>query len=117
MSTMAKFLWEILVPCQWNDGRPVRTRHHRVWDAKVRDICGGLTIMRPAVGQWVDPADGRLYHERVIPVRIMATEEEISAVVQATIQHYQQLVVMHFKVSEACVITPASPRQKEKFTR
>ena len=43
-------LWLILVPTIRNDGRPIRTRFHRVWDGKVRDISGGLTITPPVSG-------------------------------------------------------------------
>lgn len=30
--------WEILVPTQTNEGKPIRTRFHRVWDDKVEVI-------------------------------------------------------------------------------
>lgn len=94
-----KQLWEILVPTVRNDGRPIRTRCHRVWDAKVRGIAGGLTILTPARGQWVSPA-GELFAERMIPVRIMATAEEIEAIADETARFYEQLAVMYYKVSD-----------------
>lgn len=108
-------LWEILVPCQYNDGRPVRTRHHRVWDARVRAISGGLTILKPGVGQWEH--EGELYKERMIPVRIMATEEQMHAVADITIQHYEQLAVMFYRVSERCVVQHATKDQRARFAR
>lgn len=43
-------LYEILVPCQTNQGKPIRTRQHREWDRRVRLITGGLTILPPAKG-------------------------------------------------------------------
>jgi hypothetical protein len=64
-------LWEILVPTVRNDGSPIRVRFHRVWDSHVRKISGGLTILPVAKGQWLD--GDKLYAERMIPVRILAT--------------------------------------------
>lgn len=49
-----KSIWEILVPTVNNDGKPFKTRFHRVWDSKVRELVGGLTIMQPNIkGEWV----------------------------------------------------------------
>lgn len=91
-------LWEILVPTVRNDGRPYRTRYHRIWDAKVREITGGLTILAPAKGQWVSP-DGELFAERMIPVRIAATAEQMKAICDMTAKYYEQRAVMYYQVS------------------
>lgn len=95
-------LWEVLVPCKSNAGKPFRTRHHREWDVRVRRISGGLTIMRPAKGQWVH--GDTLYEDRVIPVRIACTEKQIMQIAKITIQHYDQLAVMVYRVSDKCVV-------------
>lgn len=108
-------LWEILVPCNWNDGKPIRTRHHRVWDERVRRITGGLTVLKPGKGQWEH--EGELFHDRVIPVRLMATRGQMEQVADITIQHYEQLAVMYYQVSSACVIWNATEEQKERFVR
>ncbi|AAT69496.1 gp20 [Alphaproteobacteria phage PhiJL001] len=108
-------LWEILVPCNWNDGRPVRTRHHREWDRRVRSETGGLTVLAPGKGQWEH--EGVLYRDRVIPVRIMATEEQMRRVADITIQHYEQLAVMFYLVSERAFIQDATEEQQSKFIR
>lgn len=100
-------LWEILVPCQWNDGRPVRTRHHREWDKRVRALAGGLTVYKPAKGQWVH--QGQLYAERMIPVRITCPEGLIRRIAFITLQHYAQKAVMVYLVSERCLIVEAEP--------
>lgn len=110
----ASELWEILVPCNWNSGRPIRTRHHRVWDERVRRVTGGLTVLKPGRGQWEH--EGELYHDRVIPVRIMATEEQMQTIGDITIQHYEQLAVMYYRVSERCIVHHATKSQTEKFT-
>lgn len=96
-------LYEILVPCVRNDGRPVRTRCHREWDSRVRRIAGGITVLTPARGQWVSP-DGRLFAERMIPVRIMCSAEQIEQIADMTAKFYDQLAVMFYKVSDAVCV-------------
>lgn len=102
---MSKGMWEILVPTarRLEPGKYYSTRYHRVWDAKVRAITGGLTIMSPASGQWVNPSTGELFKERMIPVRIMATREEIEKVVDITIKYYDQLAVLCYKISDEVI--------------
>lgn len=102
MAAQATELWEILVPCQYNNGKPVRTRHHREWDKRVRQIAGGLTIMKPARGQWVH--HGALFEERMIPVRIACDLVQISRIARITLLHYKQLAVMVYKVSDFCLV-------------
>lgn len=92
-------LWEILVPTIRNDGRPIKTRFHRVWDEKVRAISGGLTIMPPSKGQWKSP-EGSLFVERMIPVRIVATEKQIDQIIDMTLAYYEQLAVLAYKLSD-----------------
>lgn len=111
------YMWEVLVPCQWNDGIPIRTRHHREWDKRVMKITGGQTIMPPAMGRWEDPDTGKVYFDRVIPVRIMCTEAQMVEVCNLVIQHYEQKAAMYFKLSDAACIQPATEAQKAKFRR
>lgn len=96
-------LWEILVPTIRNNGKPFRTKHHKEWDKQVKRITGGLTVLRPAKGQWVAPT-GHEFNERMIPVRIMCGEEDIKEIARRTIKHYDQLAVFYYKVSEDCRI-------------
>lgn len=94
-----KMLWEVLVPTVRNDGRPFRTCYHRVWDEKVRNVSLGLTVMPPSIsGQWISP-EGDLYKERMIPVRIVATEAEIREIVTMTRRYYDQEAILYFLVS------------------
>lgn len=98
-------LWEILVPTVRNDGRPIRTRFHRVWDQKIREIAGGLTIMPVAKGQWVS-GDGALFKERMIPVRISCQPEHVARIIDVTLKHYDdQIAVMCYRISEDVRIT------------
>ena len=97
-------LWEILVPTIRPDGRPIRVRFHRVWDEKVRTISGGLTILQPAKGQWISP-DGKLFKERMIPVRILATGEQIRRIIDMTLKYYEQEAVLCYVVSSEVILT------------
>jgi hypothetical protein len=96
-------LYEILVPTVRNDGQPFRLRHHRVWDAKVRGIAGGLTVLTPAKGQWVAPC-GTVFAERMIPVRIACSHDQIERIADYTAKHYGQQAVMYWKVSDEVVV-------------
>ncbi|HTE58141.1 MAG TPA: hypothetical protein VK694_05340 [Verrucomicrobiae bacterium] len=99
-------LWEVLVSANDNEGNEFPVEHHHVWDEGVRDITGGLTIMRTAKGQWLD-AEGNLFAEKVIPVRVACGEAEIRQIMELTIQHYGQLAVMASQISERVIILEA----------
>lgn len=98
-------LWEILVPTEkrLQPGKFYTARYHRVWDSKVREITGGLTILTPAKGQWISPS-GELFVERMIPVRIAATREQINEIIDLTLEYYDQLAVMCYKVSDEVIV-------------
>ena len=109
-----KVLYEILIPTMFGYPlvSPISTKHHKNWDKEVIKITGGMTLMKPAQGRWVDK--GIEYPERVIPVRIMCEENEISnpngditgwnksqinKIVQFTLKHYRQKAVMYYVIS------------------
>lgn len=96
-------LWEILVPTVRNNGKPYKTRYHRVWDKKVRLLSGGLTICPVAKGQWISP-DGILFEERMIPVRILATKTQIEEIINFTIKYYDQEAVLTYKISNEVIL-------------
>ena len=103
MNGSGKGLWEILVPTVGNDGKPFRLhRDHKPWDAKVQVICGGLTLMPVLNGRW--SYKGAEFKERMIPVRIMATHEEMEQIVDMTMEHYDQLAVMAYKVADEVIL-------------
>ena len=110
--TTNKGMWEILVPTErrLEPGKYYTTRFHRVWDAKVRDITGGLTIMTPARGQWINPSTGELFQERMIPVRVLATREEMEKVVDLTLKYYNQLAVLCYKISDEVILKFQDPK-------
>lgn len=104
-----KELWEILVPTLMGDTqKPVRLRHHRQWDHFVRSRAGGLTILKPAKGQWISQTDD-LYEERVIPVRIACSRKDILEICEFTLGHYRQLTVMAYRVSDEVIFMDKKP--------
>lgn len=74
--------------------KPIRLRHHKNWDSYVKNIAGGLTILKPAKGVWVCPESKELYAERMIPVEIACNEKQMDKIAEFTKQHYRQLAVM-----------------------
>jgi hypothetical protein len=60
--------------------------------------------MAPARGQWIHPATGELFRERMIPVRVMATRKEIEKVVDLTLEYYDQLAVLCYKISNEVIL-------------
>jgi hypothetical protein len=95
-------LWEVLVPKADNDGNEYSLNYHRTWDTIVREMCGGLTIMRSAKGVWVDGSD--VYEERMIPVRITCDRETLMEILKATKTYYRQIAIFACKVSEEVII-------------
>lgn len=94
-----KAIWEILVPTVNNSGKPFKTRYHRVWDSKVRETIGGLTIMTPNIkGEWVSP-EGDIFAERMIPVRLYCTEIDMKIIAAFTKDYYEQEAIMYYQIS------------------
>ena len=97
-------VWEILVPRRFNNGKPVRLKHHQAWDAKVRAIARGLTIMVPTVkGEWIS-LDGELFIDSTIPVRVSCERGHIEEIMDMTAAHYRQKAVMAYKLSDDVLI-------------
>lgn len=99
----AKSLWEILVPKYSNHRNEYTIEYHRQWDEKVREISNGLTILRTAKGQWIDEK-GKLFDERMIPVRIYCTGKDIMEIVKFTKKYYNQKKVMAYEISQNVIM-------------
>ena len=100
---MTASLWEILVPTCSNEGKPFRLRYHKVWDKQIKKISGGMTILPVAKGKWINPK-GTIFEERMIPVRIIATREQMEKIVDLTIKYYNQEAVLAYKISEEYIL-------------
>lgn len=100
-----------MVPTLYGDTeKPIRTKHHKKWDEYVRKITGGLTINGVSKGQWVDPNTGALWVERIIPVQIACTPDQIKKIVNFTLEHYRQKAVMYCVLSSEVRIVKAKPK-------
>jgi len=97
-----KEFWEILIPTVRNSGVPFRTRFHKVWDKKVEAISGGLTVLTPGRGTWLH--EGKKMRERMIPVRIMCTRGQIEQIIDLTLEHYDQIAVMAYRISDVILM-------------
>ena len=100
---MNEELWEILVPASNNKDKKFSYEHHKAWDAFVKQITGGVTIMKTAKGQWVSP-HGQLYVDRMIPCRIVCNEEQMNKIINFTIDHYDQEAVLAYKISNNVIL-------------
>ena len=95
-------LYEILVPCKFEDTqKPVSTRHHQEWDKMIRRLAGGLTVFKPTIkGEWVNEEDGQIYNDRTIPVRIACSRSIIMRICEFTKHHYRQKAVFAYRISD-----------------
>ena len=105
----SKSLWEILVPSHSNEGIEYRLDYHKEWDKKVRDISGGLTVLRTAKGEWLND-EGRLFFDRMIPVRIYCSEPDIDRIIELTSSHYHQEAVLAYQVSTNVKLVHRKPQ-------
>ena len=100
---MNKQLWEILVPASNNKDMKFTYEHHKEWDSFVKAISGGVTIMKTAKGEWINPK-GVLFVDRMIPCRIVCSEEQIKVIIDFTIKHYNQEAVLAYKISDNVIL-------------
>lgn len=98
MQSRKKELWEILVPKYSNNNVEYTLDYHHKWDEQVRNIAGGITILRTAKGHWVNPG-GNIFVEEMIPVRIYCSEQNIEKIIDLTLEHYEQEAVFAYKIS------------------
>ena len=91
-------VWKILVPANNNQAIEFSISHHHEWDEFVRKLVGGVTIMKSAKGQWVNP-NGQLYTDKMIPCEISCTKQQIKAIAHFTKHHYRQEAIAYYKIS------------------
>jgi hypothetical protein len=74
-----------------------------VWDKRVKEVSGGMTIHMPSIGKWVSP-EGKVFEERMIPVNFIATEAQARDIVRHTIEYYEQEAVLCIKLAEDFIL-------------
>lgn len=96
-------LWEILVPYVM-DGKMVPVFYHQKWDKKVIKITQGLTFATDnPQGKWLDK-NGQISGEKMIPVRIACTEDQIKQIMELTLEHYEQEAIFVTLISKKVLI-------------
>lgn len=95
--------WEILVPAYSNKGKKYSVNYHRTWDEKVRENTGGLTILRSAKGHWTN-SQGKIFTEKMIPVRMYCTRSQIERIIDFTLRHYDQEAVLAYEISQNVIL-------------
>lgn len=84
-------LYEILVPVQ-----NISIIHHRAWVLKVCTIAGGGFINN----RWLKDCETWInLNQQVTSVKIFATHEQMKAIANFTLKHYQQKFVMYYIIS------------------
>jgi hypothetical protein len=110
-SSKKEEMWEILVPAS-NKIQEFTYEHHKAWDEFVIGISGGITIMKTVKGEWVSPNNVR-FKDRMIPVRIKCSGDDIDKIIDFTIKHYEQEAVLAYKISEEVILRNKSELEDE----
>ena len=101
---MDRQVWEIYVPTMRKDGRPIRTRFHRVWDQKVMKITDGLSVHSPSLGRWLN-SGGQVFRDRMIPVRIVATHDQMEKIIDMTLKYYEdEEAILCYRISNDVIL-------------
>lgn len=100
---MKQELWEILVPASNNKDQNFSYKHHKEWDAFVKKITNGLTIMKTAKGEWISPT-GKIHVDRTIPCKIVCNEKQINEIIDFTLTHYNQEAVLAYRISTNIIL-------------
>lgn len=95
-------MWEILVPAS-NKEKEFTYEHHKAWDEYVISKSGGITVMRTVKGEWISPNNVR-FKDRMIPVRIYCTGDDIEEIIDFTIKHYDQEAVLAYRISDDVIL-------------
>ena len=90
-------LYEILIPRADNQKNIFSRAHNLLWENEARKIAGGLSVCPPIEGQWEN--DGKVYREKMIPVRIACSARKIAKLVNFAKLHFRQLSIMYYPVS------------------
>lgn len=66
-------------------------------------ISTGMTVLMPTKGKWRN-LNNILYDERMIPVRISCTREQLMQILNMTKKFYDQEKVLAIKISEEVIL-------------
>lgn len=103
-------LYEILVPAWDKNSEEIPLEHHKEWDSKVIALTGGLTVLHSISGKWIN--DGSPIHEKMIPIRIACDFRTIHQIIKMTAEHYDQIAVIGYKISDMVFIYSEDRKSK-----
>lgn len=105
-------LWEILVPLASNDGVPFSEDQHEAFRRVVRGLPGNRgTTTRPAGdGDWQDCDTGKVYAEKMIPIRFRACKADVQRIAEHARKFYGQIAVMAYKIASGHDIIVATAK-------
>jgi hypothetical protein len=94
-------LWEILVPIASNEGVPFPEGHHQAFRRIIRSLPGnsGTTTLPAGDGDWQDNDTGKVYAEKMIPIRFRACRADADRMAEHACRFYDQIVVMAYRVA------------------
>lgn len=92
-------MWTILVPHIKNG-----FELHQKFDDYVIDIAGGLSVLMPTIkGKWQSKQKD-LFIERMIPVNVYCTKEQMKSIVGFAAKHYNQKAICYWLAAEEVFI-------------
>jgi len=98
------YMWEIFVPTSDRNGALIPTAYHQRWDEQVSKIVGGVTLTNAVKGRWVSNTSDAIVKEKIIPVRVAATEKQIDEILDITVEFYNQEAVLCYLVSDRVIL-------------
>ena len=97
-------LYEILIPIINNRGERFSAEHHKKWNNKALKIAGKFIIMKVIKEEWINLFGKEFYKNKMIPIRISCTKNQIEKIIQITIKHYNQEVILAYIISEKALL-------------
>ena len=95
--------WLVFVPTYSKEGKEFAIEHHRAFDRFVRERTGGLTLLRSAKGEWINPT-GKLYREGMIPVIIVGKRSHIIEILDFIKTHYDQEAALALRIADEVLL-------------
>lgn len=77
----------------------------QAWSRDAMRLAGGVTVFPEAQGAWRDPADGKVYLDKMIPHRVLCTAETAQALLEIAFRLFaDQKAIFVTKVGEGFIV-------------
>lgn len=92
----------ILKTCENNFDRGwiFTTKHHRIFYKFILNLSKGYSVLNELEGVWQNEK-GTIYQEKMIPVRIACTDEQIKEIAEFAKAHYEQEAIFVLELGTA----------------